>query len=78
MNKDILGGYWKQLRGQARQTWGKLTDNDWQQIAGNKDKLAGMLQERYGWSKAKADAEVNDFLTKSEANMRNSDANMHR
>ncbi len=59
MNQDILQGQWKQVSGQMRNWWGRLTDNDVQQIQGNRDKLLGLLQERYGWTKEQANAEVN-------------------
>ncbi len=58
MNRDIFGGNWKQLKGQVRNWWGQLTDDDVDQIAGNRDMLVGKLQERYGWSKERATQEV--------------------
>lgn len=70
MNTDILSGMWKQLKGEVKQNWGKLTDDDITQISGSRDKLVGMLQERYGWSKAKADEEVNSFLSRSDAELK--------
>ncbi len=62
MNKDIFEGNWKQMRGQMRNWWGKLTDDDFEQIAGHKDKLIGKLQERYGYSKEQATQEVNQHM----------------
>ncbi len=61
MNEDILKGKWKQLKGSLREKWGKLTDSDYEQIAGNKDKLIGRLQERYGYGREEAEREVRDF-----------------
>ena len=58
MNRDILGGNWKQMRGQIRNWWGQLTDDDFDQIEGNREKLDGKLQERYGWSRERADEEI--------------------
>jgi len=58
MNDDILKGNAKQLRGQMREWWGKLTDDDLEQAAGQKDKLIGKLQERYGYSREQAQQEV--------------------
>jgi uncharacterized protein YjbJ (UPF0337 family) len=59
MNWDQLEGKWKQVRGSAKQQWGKLTDNDLEQIAGMRDKLVGKLQERYGiaWEEAQKKAD---------------------
>jgi uncharacterized protein YjbJ (UPF0337 family) len=62
MNTDILEGKWKQLRGEIRETWGELTDDELDQIAGKRDKLAGRLQEKYGWSKDEAERQIDDFL----------------
>ncbi|HEX9027541.1 MAG TPA: CsbD family protein [Anaerolineales bacterium] len=62
MNTDVLSGMWKQLRGQVKQTWGKLTDDDLTQINGQRDKLIGKLQERYGYSRMEAERELDNFL----------------
>ena len=67
MNEDILQGQWKQLKGQVRQWWGKITDDDLEEIAGRKDKLLGMLQERYGYTRERAEEEVNKRLSEFEA-----------
>ena len=50
MNRNVLEGKWMQLRGAVREKWGELTDDDLDQINGKRDKLAGILQERYGYS----------------------------
>ena len=62
MNEDTLKGKWKQFRGEVKQTWGELTDDDLDRIDGASDKLAGKLQERYGYTKEKAEDEVNNFV----------------
>jgi len=64
MNTDRLQGNWKQLMGEARKQWGKLTDNDWEQVAGNRDKLMGLVQERYGIAKDAAQKQVDDWYGK--------------
>ena len=66
MNKDILEGKWKQIRGEIRETWGELTDDELDQIAGKRDKLAGTLQEKYGWTVDEAERHIDDFLRKYE------------
>ncbi len=68
MANDVMSGMWKQLKGEVKEHWGKLTDNDLQEIQGNKEKLVGKLQERYGYSKEEAQGQVAQFLD----NMRNS------
>ncbi len=62
MNNDILKGNWLQLKGQIKKTWGKLTDDEIHQIDGDMDKLAGVLQEKYGESKEKTREKLNEFL----------------
>lgn len=60
MNWDIIQGKWKQLTGATKAKWGELTDDDLDQIDGNKDRLAGKLQEKYGWTKDQAEREIDD------------------
>ena len=62
MNQDIVKGNWKQIRGKAKQWWGKLTEDDLDVIDGNRYQLIGKLQERYGFTKDKAANEVNQHL----------------
>ncbi|MCB2180294.1 CsbD family protein [bacterium] len=62
MNKDILQGNWKQLKGRLKEKWGEFTDDELTQINGKKDVLAGKLQEKYGMTRKQADQEINDFL----------------
>src|SRR6266481_3088164 len=58
MNQDILSGKWKQMRGELKTWWGKLTDDDVDRIGGQKDKLIGLIQERYGYAREQAEQEV--------------------
>ena len=62
MNKNILEGKWKQLRGAVREKWGALTDDELDQIAGNSERLAGILQEKYGYSQMEAERQIDEFL----------------
>lgn len=57
MNNDIFEGKWKQLRGEAKVWWGKLTDDDLEQVEGNYEKLIGLLQEKYGYTREQAEEE---------------------
>jgi uncharacterized protein YjbJ (UPF0337 family) len=61
MNKETLQGQWKQLKGHVRKQWGKLTDDDLDQAAGQTEKLVGLLQERYGYARERAEREVRAF-----------------
>lgn len=58
---SIAKGIWKQIKGDARSEWGKLTDDDWEQIAGQRDKLVGRLEEEYGWQRSEAEQRVDDW-----------------
>jgi uncharacterized protein YjbJ (UPF0337 family) len=73
MNTDVLQGMWSQVRGEARRQWGKLTDDELDQARGNAEKLAGLVQEKYGYARERAEREVNDFLArfKGDAGVRN-------
>ncbi|MFV9507603.1 MAG: CsbD family protein [Oscillochloridaceae bacterium umkhey_bin13] len=62
LNWDIIKGQWKEFKGEARQQWGKLTDDDWDQIAGERDKLYGRLQQHYGWTREQAEKEADRFF----------------
>jgi uncharacterized protein YjbJ (UPF0337 family) len=62
MNEDVFEGRWKQWKGDMKRAWGKLTDDDFDQAEGNRDKLIGSLQERYGWEKSHAEQEFDRFL----------------
>jgi len=61
MNKDEIKGKFNELKGDFKKKWGELTDDDWKQISGSKDKLKGILQQKYGRSKEQAERELNDF-----------------
>ena len=73
MNTDILIGDWKQLKGNVKEWWGKVTDNDLLLIDGKVDKLLGVLQERYGWDKEQAIYEINKRLSKNSTPKKGSD-----
>jgi uncharacterized protein YjbJ (UPF0337 family) len=62
MNQDILQGRWEQLKGKARVKWGKLTNDDIDQIKGERQKLVGKLRERYGLAAERAEQDVDDWL----------------
>jgi uncharacterized protein YjbJ (UPF0337 family) len=67
MNRNVLEGKWMQLRGAVREKWGDLTDDDLDMVAGKREKLAGVLQERYGYTQIEAEREIDDFLTNWDA-----------
>ena len=58
MNKDILKGKWRQIKGEVKKQWGDLTDDELDRIDGSYDKMVGKLQEKYGYNKQKAERET--------------------
>lgn len=62
MNRHEIEGNWKQIKGRAKETWGKLTDDDLDEIQGKRERLVGTLQEKYGKSEKEADREVDEFF----------------
>jgi uncharacterized protein YjbJ (UPF0337 family) len=62
MNTDQIAGKWKQMKGTAKQQWGKLTDDDLEYIAGKSENLVGKLQERYGIAREEAQKRADAWL----------------
>lgn len=67
MNKDIFEGKWKQVQGQVKEWWGKLTDDDLERIGGKYDQFVGTIQEKYGYTREQAEAEIDKRLAEHEA-----------
>jgi uncharacterized protein YjbJ (UPF0337 family) len=59
---DKIIGKWKQIKGDIRSKWGELTDDDLEQIAGERDKLIGKIQERYGIERDEAQKQVDAWI----------------
>jgi len=70
MNKDVFEGKWKQIRGEAKAWWGKLTDDDLDRAAGKLEVLAGLLQEKYGYTRERATEEIERRVTEYEAGLK--------
>ena len=64
MNTDQIAGKWKQMKGEAKVMWGKLTDDELDIAEGHKDRLSGLIQERYGRTKEEAERGINSFLSR--------------
>ena len=61
MNWDIAEGNWKQFKGKVQTQWGKLTDDQLDQISGKRQELSGRIQEAYGVSKDEAEKQIKEF-----------------
>ena len=59
MNQDIFEGKWKEMRGQLKEWWGELTDDELEQANGNAAQIVGLLQQKYGYTREAAEEEFN-------------------
>jgi uncharacterized protein YjbJ (UPF0337 family) len=62
MNWDQIEGSWKQVKGKAKEQWGRLTDDELDQAAGRREQLIGKVQERYGYARDRAESEVDEAV----------------
>ena len=72
MNKDVFEGKWKQVRGETKLWWGKLTDDDLDKVGGQFDVFAGLLQEKYGYSREQAEEEIEQKMNEYETRLKES------
>jgi uncharacterized protein YjbJ (UPF0337 family) len=70
MNWDQVEGKWTQMKGSVKEHWGKLTDDDLNQIAGKRDQLIGKLQQRYGIAREEAQRKADDWMRAQTAEMK--------
>ncbi len=63
MNWDQIRGQWKQLKGNVQAKWAELTDDDLEKVKGDREKLEGILQEKYGKSNEEVRREVDEFFS---------------
>ena len=70
MNWDEIQGNWKKFKGDIKERWGRLTDDDLDMIEGRRDKLTGELQRIYGIERDEADQEIEEFLKRERQSAR--------
>jgi len=70
MNKDVLEGKWKEMQGQVKEWWGKLTDDDLDKAGGKAEQIIGLLQQRYGYTKEHAEEEFNRRLKEAKLELK--------
>ena len=63
MDWDRIEGNWKQVKGQVKEKWGKLTDDELEQIKGRREHLEGKIQERYGIAKDQVKKDVDAWYS---------------
>jgi uncharacterized protein YjbJ (UPF0337 family) len=61
MNWDQIEGQWKELAGGVKEKWGKLTDDELTEVGGKRDRLAGLIQKKYGLAKEAVEDEITKF-----------------
>lgn len=64
MNKEDFKATWNRVKGEAKEQWANLTDDDIKKIDGKSDKLLATLQEKYGYTKEEAEKHMNSFMNK--------------
>ena len=65
MNKDIIQGKWKEIKGKLKQQWGDLTDDEISKMKGSYDELSGILQKKYGYDRDRTEKEIDTFVKKN-------------
>ena len=60
-NKDVFKGKWHEFKGSVRKQWGKLTDDDVERVNGSTEELAGVIQQKYGYAKERAEKEIEQW-----------------
>ena len=71
MNWDRIEGNWKQLKGKAKEQWGRLADDQFDIIAGKRDQLVGVIQKTYGIASDEAERQVREWEERCEREPRN-------
>jgi uncharacterized protein YjbJ (UPF0337 family) len=69
MNWSQFEGRWNDVKGQVKERWGRLSDDDLTRVEGKRDRLVGLIQQKYGIAKEKAEDEINDWATKAQGLM---------
>lgn len=64
MNWDQIEGNWKEIKGKAISQWGKLTDDELDQVNGRRTELAGLIQQKYGKTREEAEQEIDNWMAK--------------
>jgi len=67
MNWSQFEGKWNDVKGQVKERWGRLSDDDLTRVEGKKDRLVGLIQQKYGVAKEKAEDELNDWASKAQS-----------
>ncbi len=61
MNTDTNEGKWKQIKGEFKDKFGQITNDESTEAEGKKDKLIGEIQEKYGKTKDEIAEEIKNW-----------------
>lgn len=61
MNWDQIAGKWNEMKGSVKERWGDLTDDELTKLGGKRDRLAGLIQQKYGLAKEEAEKQIHEF-----------------
>lgn len=64
MNDDQFEGQWDRMKGSVREHWGRLTDDDVEEVRGKRENLLGKIQQKYGDTKEAAEEKLKEFERK--------------
>ena len=68
MTWDEVQGHWREYKGRVKERWGKLTDDDLEVIQGRRDRLVGVIQQKYGQAKEMVEREVSEWAGRLKVN----------
>lgn len=67
MNWDIVKGKWDQFTGKMKEEFGDLTDDELTQMQWGAEQASGVIQEKYGKTKAEADEMIEEISKSCES-----------
>jgi len=71
LTKTELKGQWEQVKGQVRERWGEITDNDFSSVQGSKDQLIGLIEQKTGTARREIEAFFDQALKSGESLVQN-------
>lgn len=73
INENLLKGKWNELKGEVQKLWGRLTDDELEQVKGDAKSLHGIVQQKYGIKEEEFREKVNGIIDSFDPTMVNRD-----